>query len=119
MKIYVMADIAATVVTVIAYFFYDFHLNRVSGYYRVFMIMGLLSLFIANFRRIFNNVGDKLRASVLWVLIINNTNTTAFICSFKKSGWYVRFACISYAYRKYLHNISIIIQLSYELYESF
>ena len=68
-----MADIAATVVTVIAYFFYDFHLNRVSGYYRVFMIMGLLSLFIANFRRIFNNVGDKLRASVLWVLIINNT----------------------------------------------
>ena len=67
------ADIAATVVTVIAYFFYDFHLNRVSGYYRVFMIMGLLSLFIANFRRIFNNVGDKLRASVLWVLIINNT----------------------------------------------
>ena len=73
MKIYVMADIAATVVTVIAYFFYDFHLNRVSGYYRVFMIMGLLSLFIANFRRIFNNVGDKLRASVLWVLIINNT----------------------------------------------
>ena len=73
MKIYVMADIAATFVTVIAYFFYDFHLNRVSGYYRVFMIMGLLSLFIANFRRIFNNVDDKLRASVLWVLIISNT----------------------------------------------
>jgi len=73
MKIYVMVDIAATFVTVIAYFFYDFHLNRVSGYYRVFMIMGLLSLFIANFRRIFNNVDDKLRASVLWVLIISNT----------------------------------------------
>ena len=30
-------------------------------------------MFIANFRRIFNNVDDKLRASVLWVLIINNT----------------------------------------------
>lgn len=73
MKIYMIVDVIVTAAVAIAYFCYDLHLNRVSGYYRGFMIVGLLSLFIANFRKIFTNVDDKLRASVFWALIISNT----------------------------------------------
>lgn len=73
MKIYVVVDLAATAATAIAYFFYDLHLNRVSGYYRGFMVVGLFSLFIAQFKKLFTNVEDKLRTSGFWVLIISNT----------------------------------------------
>lgn len=109
MRLYVVVDVAVTIMAVIGYFFYNLHFNRISGYYRMYMIAGLAFLFIAQFRKMFTASTDKLRLSGFWVLIISNTVPLFSFVFYKNMGAFYDFT----VYLMPVGNIYLILVLLY------
>ena len=84
--LYAFVDFVATIIVAIAYKNYNLHLNQVSGYYRVYIILGSIIVFIMEFRNIFRPTVDKLKVSGFLVLIFSDTITLLSFMIFKDTN---------------------------------
>lgn len=75
--IYAFIDFVATIAVGVAYRNYNLHLNQVSGYYREYMILGIVVVFIVEAKNILKPKSDKLKVSGFLVLIFSNSITLA------------------------------------------
>ncbi len=72
LRIYAFVDFVATIVVAVAYRNYNLHLNQVSGYYRRYMVLGVVVVLVVELRNMFRPSSDKLKVSGFLVLIFSN-----------------------------------------------